>query len=133
MSSTLDLKIALKTIVDRAVELSGTDAGSIFYHRQETGRFQLGETSGLDERVVAKFRKLDIATGTTGLGEAIAARQPLQLPDVMKHASNPLRDAALEAGLRAALVVPLLGSEGALGALVLQRRRTSEFPSDRQR
>jgi GAF domain-containing protein/anti-sigma regulatory factor (Ser/Thr protein kinase) len=128
VSSTLDLKIVLKTIVDRAVELSGTDAGSIFYHRQETDRFELGETSGLDEEVVAKFRKLDIATGQTGLGEAIADRQPLQLPDAMKRASNPLRDAALEAGLRAALVVPLLGSEGALGALVLQRRRTGEFP-----
>ena len=31
VSSTLDLKVVLKTIVDRAVELSGTDAGSIFY------------------------------------------------------------------------------------------------------
>src|SRR5262249_45070160 len=42
--------------------------------------------------------------------------------------SNPLRDVALEAGLHAALIVPLLGSEGALGALVLQRRRTGDFP-----
>src|SRR5262245_62189356 len=49
VSSTLDLKVVLKTIVDRAVELSGTDAGSIYYHRQETGRFELGETSGLEE------------------------------------------------------------------------------------
>src|SRR5262245_15101269 len=128
VSSTLDLKAVLKTIVDRAVELSGTDAGSIFYHRHETGRFELGETSGLDEEVVAKFRMLDIATGQTGLGEAIADRQPLQVPDVIERASNPLRDTALAAGLRAALVVPLLGSECALGALVLQRRRTGEFP-----
>jgi GAF domain-containing protein len=34
VSSTLDLKTVLKTIVDRAVELSGTDAGSIFYYRE---------------------------------------------------------------------------------------------------
>jgi len=47
---------------------------------------------------------------------------------VMKRPSNVLRDAALEAGLYAALIVPLLGSECALGALVLQRRRTGEFP-----
>jgi signal transduction histidine kinase len=127
VSSTLDLKVVLKTIVDRAVELSGTDAGSIFYYRQEVGRFELGETSGLDAEVVAKFRKLDIATGQTGLGEAITKRLPLQVPDVMKRRNNALRDAALEAGLHAALVVPLLGSEGALGTLVLQRRRTGEF------
>jgi signal transduction histidine kinase len=52
----------------------------------------------------------------------------LQLTDLTKRASNPLRDVALEAGLHAALIVPLLGSEGALGALVLQRRRTGDFP-----
>ena len=128
VSSTLDLKVVLKTIVDRAVELSGTDAGSIFYYREETGAFELGETSGLDDEIVARFRKLDISAGQTGLGEAIAKRQPLQVPDVTKRASNPLRDAALEAGLRAALIVPLLGAEGPLGALVLQRRRPGEFP-----
>jgi signal transduction histidine kinase len=129
VSSTLDLKVVLKTIVDRAVELSGTDAGSIYYYRPEVGRFELGETSGLDEDVVARFRQLDIALSQTGMGEAIAQREPLQIADVMKRPSNALRDAALEAGLRAALVVPLLGSEGALGALVLQRRRIGEFPS----
>jgi signal transduction histidine kinase len=128
VSSTLDLKVVLKTIVDRAIELSSTDAGSIFYYRPETGRFELGETVGLDEETVASFRKLDIAAGQTGMGEAIAKREPLPIPDVVQRPSNALRDAALEAGLHAALVVPLLGSEGALGALVLQRRRTGEFP-----
>ncbi len=128
VSSTLDLKVVLKTIVDRAVDLSGTDGGSIFYYREEVGAFELGETSGLDEEVVARFRKLDISTGETGLGEAITKRQPLQVPDILKRESNPLRDAALEAGLRAALIVPLLGAEGPLGALVLQRRQPGDFP-----
>jgi GAF domain-containing protein len=128
VSSTLDLRMVLKTIVDRAVDLSGTDAGSIFYFREELGRFELGETSGLEREVAAKYRKLDIVEGQTGLGEAIVKRQPLQVPDVLKRPSNALRDAALEAGLHAALIVPLLGSEGALGALVLQRRRIGEFP-----
>src|SRR5262245_20353293 len=129
VSSTLDLKMVLKTIVDRAVELSSTDAGSIFYYRKELGRFELGETSGLDDEVVARFRELDIAEDQTGLGEAIANGQPLQAPDLEERPSNPLRDAALAAGLHAGLIVPLLGSEGPLGRLVLQRRRTGEFLS----
>ena len=54
-------------------------------------------------------------------------RQPLQLPDVQQRPSNPLRDAAIEAGFRAGLIVPLLSSEGPLGALVLQRHRPGEF------
>ena len=128
VSSTLDLKVVLKTIVDRAVDLSGTDAGSIFYYREGVGTFELGETSGLDEEIVARLRKLDISERETGLGEAIARQQPLQVPDVTKRASNVLRNAALEAGLHAALIVPLLGAEGPLGALLLQRRRTGEFP-----
>ena len=127
VSSTLDLKVVLKTIVDRAVELSATDGGSIFYYREEVGAFELGETSGFDEEVVARFRNLDILASETGLGEAIAKRQPLQIPDVSRRARHPLRDAALEAGLRAALIVPLIGAEGPLGALVLRRRCSGEF------
>src|SRR5262249_34884133 len=72
VSSTLDLKVVLKTIVDRAVHLTGTDAGSIFYYREETGKFELGETTGLDEQVVARLRKLDISLKESGLAEAIA-------------------------------------------------------------
>jgi signal transduction histidine kinase len=128
VSSTLDLKVVLKTIVDRAVALSATDAGSIFYFREEIGRFELGETAGLHDEVVARFRKLDIARGETGLGETITKRQPLQVPDITTRASNPLRDASLEAGLHAVLAIPLLGSEEPLGALVLQRRQPGEFP-----
>jgi len=120
-TSTLDLKVVLKTIVDRAVELSGTDGGSIFCYRDDVGRFELGEPTGLAENVVARIHKLDISVGQTDLGEAIDQRQPLQVPDVLNRPSNPLREAAIEAGLRAALFVPLLSAEGALGALVLQR------------
>jgi signal transduction histidine kinase len=129
VSSTLDLKAVLKTIVDRAVELSGTDGGSIFYFREDIGRFELGETAGLDEEVIARFRKLDIAAGQTGLGEAIASARPLQIVDITMRPSNPLRDAAIEAGLRAALIVPLLSADAPLGALVLQRRQPREFPA----
>jgi GAF domain-containing protein len=38
-----------------------------------------------------------------------------------------VRKVLIEAGLRAALIVPLVGAEGPLGALVLQRRQPGEF------
>jgi signal transduction histidine kinase/putative methionine-R-sulfoxide reductase with GAF domain len=128
VSSTLDFNVVLKTIVDRAVELSGADASLIFYFRRETGRFELGETTGLHEQATEGYRRLDIRETETGLGEAITSRQPVQVADITKRTSNPLRNAALEAGMRAALVVPLLSAEGPLGALVLQRRTPGEFP-----
>jgi signal transduction histidine kinase/putative methionine-R-sulfoxide reductase with GAF domain len=128
VSSTLDLKVVLKTIVDRAVDLSGTDAGSIFYYREETGTFELGESTGLDEDVIARLRRLDISGKEGGLAEAIAKRQPLQIPDLNQRSGDPLRDAVIEAGFRASLIVPLLGADGALGTLILRRRRPGEFP-----
>src|SRR5262245_8425353 len=130
VSSTLDLKSVLKTIVDRAVHLSGTDAGSIFYYRADLGKFELGETTGLDEEMVARFRKLDISLRGSGLAEAIAKRQPLQIPDLTQRSSEPLRDAAIEAGFRASLVIPLLRAEGPLGTLILRRRSPGEFPAN---
>jgi signal transduction histidine kinase len=129
VSSTLDLKVVLKTIVDRAVDLSGTDAGSIFYHREETRTFELGESTGLDDDVIARLRKLDISAKEGGLAEAIAKRQPLQIPDLNQRPGDPLRDAVIEAGFRASLIVPLLGADGTLGTLILRRRRPGEFPA----
>jgi signal transduction histidine kinase/putative methionine-R-sulfoxide reductase with GAF domain len=129
VSSTLDLNVVLKTIVDRAVALSDTDAGSIYYYRADTGRFELGETMGLDDEIIARLRKLDIAARDSGLGEAIAQRKPLIIADLTKRESNPLRVAAIEAGFRAALIVPLLSSDGPLGTLVLQRRQPGELPA----
>jgi len=128
VSSTLDLKVVLKTIVERAVALAGTDGGSIFYYRAEKGRFDLGETAGIDEETVTRLRKLDIAAKDSGLGEAIALRKPLLIPDLKTRESNPLRAAVIEAGFRAALIVPLLSSDGLLGTLVLQRRQPGDFP-----
>ena len=78
--------------------------------------------------MVERTRKLDIAARDSGLGEAIVNRQPLQIADLTKRPTNPLRAMAIDAGFRAALIVPLLSSESALGTLVLQRRTPGEFP-----
>ena len=128
VSSTLDLKVVLKTIVSRAVDLSGTDAGSIFHYREEVGAFELGESSGFEEEVVARLRKLDIAAKDTALGEAIAKRKPIQVPDATQRPNTPLGNAVIDLGMRAALIVPLLGAERPLGALTLRRRQPGEFP-----
>jgi hypothetical protein len=70
------LKVVLKTIVERAVQLSGTDGGSIFYYRD--GHFELGETTGLDELVVARCPTTadDIFPGRCILRQAVRAHHP---------------------------------------------------------
>ena len=91
VSSTLDLKVVLKTIVDRAVHLSGTDAGSIFYYRKELGTFELGETTGLTRNSLLDSASLIFLREQSGLGEAIAKRQPLQFPDLTSVRAIPAR------------------------------------------
>src|SRR5262249_57549331 len=73
--------------------------------------------------------KVGAGGGCAGGGGGSGKGEPVQSSDITTRPSNALRDAALQAGMRAALIVPLLGSEGALGALVLQRRRIGEFAS----
>ena len=43
-NSTLDLEAVLTTVVAKAVQLSGTDAGAIFLFDNVTGRFRFGYT-----------------------------------------------------------------------------------------
>ena len=67
----------------------------------------------LDEELVATFRKLDIAAGRDRSRRGDREAQPVQISGhLTKRPSNPLRDAALEAGFRAALIVPLLQRRG---------------------
>ena len=44
MNSTLDLEPVLTTIVGRAVQLSGTDAGAIYVFDEERKEFRLHAT-----------------------------------------------------------------------------------------
>jgi signal transduction histidine kinase len=48
--------------------------------------------------------------------------------DLSKEPSSPLQELILKAGYRALLVVPLVGPDRALGALVVRRKQPGEFP-----
>jgi GAF domain-containing protein/anti-sigma regulatory factor (Ser/Thr protein kinase) len=127
VSSMLDLKAVLKTIVARAADLSGTDLGLIFRYNADDASLRLEEAWGLAEGVVERIRQMRIPAEATGSGDAIRHRRPIQFADVDIKPGSPLRDIALETGLRAVLVLPLFGTKGPIGTLVLQRNRPGEF------
>ena len=64
------------------------------------------------------------------MGEAVARRMPIQLADLAQRASYPLRDVTLAAGFHSALIVPLVGAERILGAIILMRQEAGEFPPE---
>ena len=128
VSSTLDLKVVLKTIVDRAVQLSGTDAGSIFYYREEVGTNSSLARPRARRGAVAGSASLTFLPESPGLGEAIAKRQPLQIPDLPQRPSESLARRGSRSGARAVPHRAAARAEGPLGALVLRRRQPGEFP-----
>src|SRR5260370_30537814 len=87
VNSTLDTDTVLTTIVAKAVELSGTEAGAIYTFDDSRQEFWLRATHGMDEAVVAAIRDRRIGAGETAVGKAAAERTPLHIPDVLKESS----------------------------------------------
>jgi len=130
VSSTLDLRAVLSTILTRSVGLTGADGGAIYRYSRADRSFRLAESVGLDEELTRSIRNLRILEAQTAMGEAVARRTPVQIPDLAERPSAPLRDAALTAGFRGVLIVPLVGPERVLGAILLQRRIVGVFPPE---
>src|SRR5262249_38076239 len=56
VSSTLDLETVLSTIVSRAIQLSGTDGGSVYEYDEVTEEFTLRASRDLPEAYVEQVR-----------------------------------------------------------------------------
>src|SRR5205807_8986804 len=56
INSTLDVEAVLTTIVAKAVQLSGTDAGAIYTFDDKLQEFRLRATHGMDAAMVAAIR-----------------------------------------------------------------------------
>jgi GAF domain-containing protein len=126
INSTLDVEAVLTTIVAKAVQLSGTDAGAIYTFDDKLQEFRLRATHGMDAGMVAAIRDRRIGADETAIGKAAAERRPLQIPDLLKESSGVL-DIIVRAGYRAVLFVPLMRSDQIVGALVVRRKTPGEF------
>jgi signal transduction histidine kinase/CheY-like chemotaxis protein len=128
VNSTLDLATVLSTIVAKAVELSGTEAGSIYVVDPTTQGLQLRASHGMSEELIAELNRQGVDLSEKTIADAAAQRAPVQTPDLRDAAPSPVLNILLRAGYRAALIVPLLGPEGLIGMLVVRRKAPGEFP-----
>ncbi len=128
VNSTVDLETVLNTIVSKATQLSGTDAGAIYVYDQTTQDFHLRATYGMDGAIIAEIKDRRIHIGETAIGEAVEQRIPLQIPDIQEDLNSPVLDIIVRAGFRALLILPLLSADRTIGALVVRRKRPGEFP-----
>jgi class 3 adenylate cyclase/HAMP domain-containing protein len=125
VASSLDLNAVLPTVASRALEITHADAVLIFGYDAAKRQFNLVEAGGIDRR--AEGQHQIIPEQGSILGQAAAFGEPLAIPDVAT-ADFQLRDVAIAAGFHSVLVVPLVDTQGVLGALVVLRRAAGEFP-----
>jgi len=126
VNSTLDLETVLATIVAKAVQLSNTDAGVIYAFDELDETLRVRATYGLSDELVAAIRGQP-AGASDALRRAIQDRQSLEIADIRDEPSSPIREIAMRVGFRARLVVPLIGTERVVGALVIRRKQPGKF------
>jgi class 3 adenylate cyclase/HAMP domain-containing protein len=127
VSSSLDLNAVLPTVAARALEITHADAVLIYGYDPAKRQFNLVEADGIDKAAEGEHRVIDEADSV--LGDAARKGEPIAIPDLAAVADVRLRNVAVEAGFHAVLVAPLVDQQGVLGALVVLRRATGDFPA----
>src|SRR5262245_39531026 len=126
VNSTLDLQTVLDTIVAKATQISGTEAGAIYVFDEKTREFQLSATFGMSAETIAAVRDMH-AEISAAVGELTETQKASQTPDLREVAATPVNDVMLRAGYWGQLLVPLLRSDRVVGALVVRRQAPGEF------
>jgi two-component system, NtrC family, sensor kinase len=128
ISSTLDLQTVLRTIVARATQLSGTDAGVIYEYDELRQVFEPRATERLEDDIVRMLVATPVRRGQGATGRLAEVPEPTQLVDLRDLAEPiPVRDAVVRAGYRALLAVPLVREDRLIGGLTVFRKAPGAF------
>jgi signal transduction histidine kinase len=127
INSTLDVETVLSTIVAKAVQLSGTEAGAIYGYDEQAHEFRLRATYGMDQGLIDALSQRHIGLDDPNVAPVFAQREPVQVADLREEAASELNKIALRAGYRARMVAPLMRGEDIVGMLAVRRRTPGEF------
>src|SRR5262249_31965930 len=132
VSSTLDLETVLSTIVSRAIQLSGTDGGSVYEYDEATEEFSLRVSRDLPDAYVEQVRDARLRKDEGAVGRVAQTREPVQIADISDATAyeSRVRNILLRTGLRALLAVPLIAEDRLVGALIVMRKRTGTFAGE---
>src|SRR5262249_28414187 len=125
---TLELKTVLSTIVAKAVQLSGTEAGAIYAYDDRRREFHLRATYGMAQELIDALTQQHIDLDEPNVAQAIAQTEPIQFADLRNEASSEINEITLRAGYRARLMTALKRGTDVVGLLVVRRRAPGSFP-----
>ena len=126
VNSTLDLKTVLETIVAKATQLSGTEAGAIYVLDEGQHDYRLRATFGMTDELIAAISE---QPGRTFRGGCRSGRAPCAGANrrFAEAPTSPINEVILKAGYRARLLLPLMHSDSVVGALVVRRKAPGVF------
>ena len=122
----------LTTIVSHAVELSGTDAGSLMEFDEATGLSGVRTAYGTSPHVIDALRAAEIHIDRTWDGRAARNRQVLQISDLDTEPLplDPHLEVLRASGWRSLVAIPLVRPDRVVGALVVRRKSTGSFSDE---
>lgn len=127
MTSTLDLRSALDTMLDKISRLLPYPATTVRLLNKENGRLEAVACRNLDEE---EWKGLS-RDGKTGLTRDVVARRgPVSIPDVQTDPRASQLDFLRKHGLISYLGVPLIVKEELLGVLGFFTRERHQFAHD---
>ena len=126
VASSLDLDMVFAAILSRAVALAHADAGAVFAFDPARAVYRLAEAQGIPEALRQAAGEALPGAGEAVFGTALGPDGTARMAVLEALPTFPLRAATLAAGFRTVLVVPLVGPDGTLGALVLYRRSAED-------
>src|SRR5262249_23812856 len=131
ISSTLDLQTVLSTIVARATQLSGSDAGVIYEYDEVRHIFTPRATEHLEAAIVDTMLATPPRKGEGATGRLAEEAAPIQVPDILAApGESRVRGALVRSGYHALLAVPLVREGQLLGGLTVIRKAIGAFAPD---
>jgi signal transduction histidine kinase/CheY-like chemotaxis protein len=130
VGSSLDVDHVLSTIAMHAVQLSGTDGGSIMEYSGRDRCFMVRSVYRTDADVVDRLRSIRINLDETLVGRAARERRPIAVTDLGAINLDPHLRILHDAGWRSLVAVPMLREDQIVGSLVVRRKRTGDFTTD---
>ena len=98
VNSTIDLENVLSTIVAKAVQLSGTEAGAIYVFDDMQRAFHLRATYGMDQELIDALQQQQIGLDEPNVAQALAQPEPIQVSDLKNQVHTELNEITLRAG-----------------------------------
>ena len=89
VNSRLHLETVLTTIVAKAVQLSGTEAGAIYVFDNAQREFHLRATYGMDHELMEALTQRHIGLDAPKITLEFLEGEPIQVPDLREGNSPP--------------------------------------------